>query len=1060
MKRGMKKIFAFILACSLLLSGAGINAMAASTAEDAANVTTQAELVKSAKFKVVSSNGEMNTDITFACRCTIDYGWGTPSVVDKADLTYDENGYLVFQLGQYDYAGTYEIYPKAGQGAKVFPAVVPIVVTEDEDWNSSISTINGEPVGAEPMTITIEKNGAKLSKKIAEAKAYNKIEYTADSFATLQTAIQYAEAVLADENADQSAYDQQVTALEQAITKLQEIMKLSSFTIQVEDENKQPVTDIPFEYVDNTGFAQDMSYVNGKLQYTAAGLDSGFSFTVRLHSDAEAEMVSDAITFEVKSIKGSPYVTSINGQLVTGEENLVITIRKAGVSKKALQNKITEAKTKKASAYTADSYASLQNAITAAEAVLADANATQEEVDAEVVSLEDAITALVPSGDVLLTSIKIRVLDEAGIPTTTPKFVMIATTGWAWPFPVEYDKDGNLFYEVYSYDAPDTGEITYNIQLAASETIIVKPERISITLAKVDGEAVITKINGVKVTGKEDLVFQITTDAVNKKELSAKITQAKAVKEEDYTAESYGNLQKAIASAEAVVADENATQEKVDAELESLSTALAGLIGVEKVSLSELKIKVVDSQGNMLSNLKFKYKSEFGYYSYNMTYNTDGYLEYKPDIYDSGKYVVYLDPNETASVSPENISFTVENISGENVITKINDKVVTAGQIPVFTVQGSFVSKKALAERIAYADGLKEADYTAETFAQVKTALQNAKTVNADTDATQSKVDDALSALNTAIDNLKEAPLPGPTSFKVAVVDKKNNPVSGLKFTYVDTSEDPLSKELISDEAGYITYTVSQYDSGYDFELYVSAEENVTVSPAKITFTVAGDFGKAYISKINGVAATGNEALKFVVSNPDDTNEMAFEDVKESDWFVEDVKYVYDRGIMTGKKDTIFAPMDAITRAEFATVLCRSVGGENTTYRPIFKDVKDTDWYKETVTWAYDHNVTTGYGNGMFLPLRTISREELVTMLYRFAKDQNLDVSAKGDLSTFKDSQKVSGFAKEAMKWAVGAGIISGKTNGTTGSYLDPQAGTTRCETAVILHRLLVKYNK
>lgn len=193
--------------------------------------------------------------------------------------------------------------------------------------------------------------------------------------------------------------------------------------------------------------------------------------------------------------------------------------------------------------------------------------------------------------------------------------------------------------------------------------------------------------------------------------------------------------------------------------------------------------------------------------------------------------------------------------------------------------------------------------------------------------------------------------------------------------------------------------------------------------------------------------------LAEAVDNMIPDTELPFVDVAEGDWYYDAVADVYDAGLMTGIDGTHFAPNQKLARAQFALILYRLNDSPEVDGKSPFKDVAEGDWYTDAVIWANKKGIITGYTDtGLFGPGDGITREQLVVMMYRYQKSIS-DVKAESvDLSDFKDGAKVSAFAKEAMEWAVGTGVISGKDNGTV---LDPQGTATRAECATIIIRML-----
>lgn len=175
--------------------------------------------------------------------------------------------------------------------------------------------------------------------------------------------------------------------------------------------------------------------------------------------------------------------------------------------------------------------------------------------------------------------------------------------------------------------------------------------------------------------------------------------------------------------------------------------------------------------------------------------------------------------------------------------------------------------------------------------------------------------------------------------------------------------------------------------------------------------------------------------------------EPTFTDVKTSDWFYNDVEWIAAQKTMGGTSPTTFEPYARVTREMVPTVLHRLAGSPAAGAPSGFTDVK-SGWYQDAVNWAAGAKVVNGETSATFGVGKAITREELAVMLYRFAKDQNCDVSAKGDLSAFADQSSVSDWAKAELEWAVGAKIV----NGSDGK-LNPQGTATRAELAAMLAR-------
>ena len=213
---------------------------------------------------------------------------------------------------------------------------------------------------------------------------------------------------------------------------------------------------------------------------------------------------------------------------------------------------------------------------------------------------------------------------------------------------------------------------------------------------------------------------------------------------------------------------------------------------------------------------------------------------------------------------------------------------------------------------------------------------------------------------------------------------------------------------------------------------------------------------RSLMNKVSGVYLTKDMtvyALWRVDENPN-TGANPFTDVSEKDWFYGDVMFVYENGLMLGTSKTLFSPHGTATRGMMATILWRMEGSPAPKGKNSFTDVEAGKWYADAITWTAENGIFAGYGKDKFGPDDPITREQLAAIFYRYADYKGYDLTVKGNLDKFKDSDKITDYAKTAMQWAVGSGLMKGKS----GNLLDPQGTATRAEIAAMLHRFIEKY--
>lgn len=262
----------------------------------------------------------------------------------------------------------------------------------------------------------------------------------------------------------------------------------------------------------------------------------------------------------------------------------------------------------------------------------------------------------------------------------------------------------------------------------------------------------------------------------------------------------------------------------------------------------------------------------------------------------------------------------------------------------------------------------------------------------------------------------------GSTTYAVSVETATNGTVS---VSPRNASKGATVTITVTPNEGYVLGTLTATDANGD-TISLSNEGD-----GKYTFTMPA-------SRVT-VSAT------FVAESE---QELPFTDVASSEWYYEAVQYVYNNELMNGMSATTFEPNSTTTRGMIVTMLYR-LENEPAAASAGFTDVAAGQWYTDAVNWAAANNIVNGYGDDQFGPTDTITREQMMAILYRYAQYKGYDVTASADLSAYTDAANISSYAVSAMQWAVGEGLI----NGITDTTLVPGGSATRAQVAAILMR-------
>jgi hypothetical protein len=395
------------------------------------------------------------------------------------------------------------------------------------------------------------------------------------------------------------------------------------------------------------------------------------------------------------------------------------------------------------------------------------------------------------------------------------------------------------------------------------------------------------------------------------------------------------------------------------------------------------------------------------------------------------------------------------NPSGEP--ATINPKVTVTGGVAAVTVSASDITA-AIAK-------LKENGGAAIIITPENTGSDP-------TEVTVSIPLDSLTAVATQTDAALTIQTPvGTVTFPNAALDSIASKASGStvtislgtvdKTTLTTDQQKAVGTSTVFDIAVLSgnTHITSFSGSSLSISLPYTLKEGESASG--VTIWYLSDDGKlermtcTYDMKTGLATFTTTHLSNYVVGY--DAWENPFTDVKSGDWFYDAVRYTTQNELFNGTSATTFAPNNDMTRAMLVTVLYRLEGKPAVTGANAFSDVKSGEWYTDAVIWATENGIVNGYGNNLFGTNDPITREQMATMLLRYAEYKKYDTAKANDLASFTDANSIASYALAAMKWANAEGLITGRTATT----LAPTGTATRAEVATILMRFaenVVKY--
>ncbi len=303
-------------------------------------------------------------------------------------------------------------------------------------------------------------------------------------------------------------------------------------------------------------------------------------------------------------------------------------------------------------------------------------------------------------------------------------------------------------------------------------------------------------------------------------------------------------------------------------------------------------------------------------------------------------------------------------------------------------------------------------------------------------------------------------------TFKATVViEKKLDPLTvepnPLDFGVAEEGYAALTQKTVTVKNNTDYAIRLNQPTSYSYEISLLSQTSLPAG-SSATFTIRPRTGLPanHYDGVVEVYGSSNDStlfaklnVKFSVNRP--AGPSTFSDVAAGSTFAADIAYVSQKGLMSGKGGGLFKPQESITRGQLVTILYR-LEGQPAVSGAGFPDVAAGSYCEKAVKWAAANGITAGGKDGLFRPNDSITREQLATFLYRYNNYKGYVVAKQADLSAFSDSGSVASYAKDALSWANGTGLV----NGTSDGRLNPSGGATRGQAAAILHRFCVSIGR
>ena len=257
---------------------------------------------------------------------------------------------------------------------------------------------------------------------------------------------------------------------------------------------------------------------------------------------------------------------------------------------------------------------------------------------------------------------------------------------------------------------------------------------------------------------------------------------------------------------------------------------------------------------------------------------------------------------------------------------------------------------------------------------------------------------------------------------------------------------------LADTDNGSITATHKRASKNSTVTITTTPDEGYVVDAVTVTekdgdkVEVTKKDDNKYTFKMPASDVTVKATFKVAPTEPEQPSGLPFTDVAKDAWYFPAVEYVFNNGLMNGTTATTFAPNVNLNRAMMAAVLYNMEGKPACDKSGIFTDVENGKWYTDAINWAASNNIVSGMPDGTYAPNQALTREQMASVLYRYAEYKGIDVSSRADLSTFTDGTTVSPWAQDVVQWAVAEKLMSG-----VGTELQPKGTATRAQVATVL---------